>query len=268
MLSYEYPANVQRLVDFCTSEQNNETFNLEVQIERCEQLEKDIAYEENKMRDHNIVAGVSMILSTIALAASGVALCVGTGGTAIPAVIAASAGLCAGVMGGVNTIVQTATTTEINLDLFNENVNANNVVAPKSNTRVGGLVGVLHDHCVIRDCVNAGSGSGVGGHLVGKNHSVTVIERSLSVAPANSWATMAGCEGHDYTMQSLYYCNEAASGSFDGSHAMGLSKEDMKNPEKFVGWDIGNGNNQWTIPSRVETPFPILNVSRFTKSNN
>ena len=221
------------------------------------------------MVNHQIVSGVAMLLGAVATVAGAAALILGSGGTALPAVIASMAGFASGVMGGVNTIVQTATATEYNLDEINESVNSGSISCPSSNAKAGGIVGVLHDYGTVSDCLNTGAGSGGGGHLVGQVRSETTLRNSLSIAPASSWAKMAGEDGHDNTSSGLYYCVEAenmvaSTADVVGTSASGLTLEQIARKESFVGWDI-DGKSCWTIPAHVQKPFPIPDMSKYTK---
>lgn len=269
MLSYEYPSNVQKMLDFCASEAGDEQYNEALQAERIAKINETIEKENSKYVDHQIVSGVAMLLGAVATAAGAVALAVGTGGTAVPAIVAALAGFAGGVMGGVNTIVQTATATEYNLAEINESVNSGQISCPDSNPYAGGLVGVLHDYGTVADCLNTGAGSGCGGHLVGRVHSETTLRNSLSIAPPSSWACIADEEGHSNTSSGLYYCVDAEGAAalpadFVSTSSSGLTIAQIAQKESFAGWDI-DGKSCWTIPPHVQTPFPIPDMSKYTK---
>ncbi|MBQ8471431.1 MAG: hypothetical protein IJ502_05820 [Alistipes sp.] len=269
MLSYEYPNNVQKMIAFCASEGGDEQYNEALQAERIATIDDTIEKENSKMVNHQIVSGVAMLLGAVATVAGAAALILGSGGTALPAVIASMAGFASGVMGGVNTIVQTATATEYNLNEINESVNSGSISCPSSNAKAGGIVGVLHDYGTVADCLNTGAGSGGGGHLVGQVRSETTLRNSLSIAPASSWAKMAGEDGHDNTSSGLYYCVEAenmvaSTADVVGTSASGLTLEQIARKESFVGWDI-DGKSCWTIPAHVQKPFPIPDMSKYTK---
>ncbi len=269
MLSYEYPNNVQKMIAFCASEGGDEQYNEALQAERIAKIDATIEKENSKMVAHQIVSGVAMLLGAVATIAGAAALAVGTGGTAIPAIVASVAGFAGGVIGGANTIAQTATATEYNLAEINENVNGGQISCPGSNSKAGGIVGVLHDYGTVADCLNTGAGSGGGGHLVGQVRSETTLRNSLSIAPASSWARMADEDGRNNSSSGLYYCVDAEemvtlSADAVGTSASGLTLEQIAKKESFEGWDI-DGKSCWTIPAHVQKPFPIPDMSKYTK---
>ena len=270
MFTYEYPAKLQNMIASCTSDSQNEAYNDSLQQARITEINKTIEYENSKYVDHQIVSGVAMLLGAVATFAGAVALVIGTGGTAIPGIVAGVAGFCGGVMGGVNTIVQTAQATDYNFILVEESVNGGDLKSSVSNPYAGGLVGVMYDHGIVRDCLNSGKGPGSGGQIVGKVHSVTSLTNSLSIAPVSSWACMADEEGHDNSSSGLYYCTDSQSyatvnSNIIGTSSKGLTIEEIGKSESFVGWDIKDENSCWTIPKNVKTPFPIPNVSKYIK---
>ncbi len=269
MLSFEYPTNVQSLVDFClASEDNEKAFNEMTELERAEYITETIEFEANKARDHQIASAVSIFFSSVAFVAGGVALVVGSGGTAAPAVIAGAAGFFSGVIGGLNTIVQTATANDYNFSLQTENVNAAPVVCSVPNRYAGGLVGMLHDHGAIEDCINIGDGPGSGGHLVGDMHDHTTLKNSLSIATTHSWGDIVASSGDHQTVSGLYFCvgedqSAALPEGFDTCSAVGLTIAEVGDRSKYSGWDISGEQSAWIIPSHVKTPFPIPYVSRY-----
>ncbi len=269
MLSFEYPTHVQSLVDFCTASADNEKdFNEMTELERAEYITEIIEFETNKARDHQIASAVSIMFSTVAFVAGGVALLVGSGGTAAPAVIAGVAGFCSGVIGGVNTIVQTATARDYNFSLIRENVNVGPIVCSVPNRYAGGLVGVLHDHGAIEDCINIGDGPGSGGHLVGDMHDLTTLKNSLSIATTHSWGDIVVSSGNDNIVSGLYFCigeekSAALPEGFDTCSAVGLTVAEVGDPANFFGWDISGEQSTWIIPPHVKNPFPIPYVSSF-----
>lgn len=269
MLSFEYPTNVQSLVDFClASEDNEKAFNEMTELERAEYITETIEFEANKARDHQIASAVSIFFSSVAFVAGGVALVVGSGGTAAPAVIAGAAGFFSGVIGSVNTIVQTATANDYNFSLLTENVNAAPVICSVPNRYAGGLVGMLHDHGAIEDCINIGDGPGSGGHLVGDMHDHTTLKNSLSIATTHSWGDIVASRGDHQSVSGLYFCvgedqSAALPEGFDTCSAVGLTIAEVGDPAKFSGWDISGEQSAWIIPPHVNTPFPIPYVSRY-----
>lgn len=269
MLSFEYPTHVQSLVDFClASEDNEESFNEMTELERAERITEIIEYEANKARDHQIASAVSIFFSAVAVVAGGVALLVGSGGTAAPAVISGVAGFCSGVIGGVNTIVQTASANDHNFSLLTENVNAAPIVCSVPNRYAGGLVGMLHDHGAIEDCINIGDGPGSGGHLVGEMHDLTTLKNSLSIAAAHSWGDIVASGGDDTTVSGLYFClgedkSAALPEGFDTYSAVGLTIAEVGDPTMYPDWNISGEQSTWIIPPHVNTPFPIPYISRY-----
>ncbi len=269
MLTVEYPANVQKMVNICATDQNNEAYCDSLQLSKVTNANTVIEYENDKYVKHQIVSGVAMLFGAVATIAGGIALAIGSGGTAIPAVVASVTGAIGAIMGGVNTIVQTAQATDYNYILIEESYNGGDISCGTGNPYAGGLVGVMHDHGNIVDCLNSGKGPGSGGHLVGKVHSVTNLQNSLSIAPVSSWSTIAKEEGHDNTSSGLYYCTDSeeivtSNTNFVGTSAEGLTITQIGKKESFAGWDI-DGKSCWTIPKNVNVPFPIPNISKYAK---
>ncbi len=269
MLTYEYPANVQKMVTICSDEESNKQYTDSLTLAKINEMNEVIEYENSKFVDHQIVSGVAMLLGTVATISGIVAAAVGSGGTAIPAIVAGVVGTTGAVMGGVNTIVQTAQATDHNFILIEESVNGGDIGCSSDNRYAGGLIGIMHDHGKLRDCINIGRGSGGGGHLVGEVHSVATLENSLSIAPASSWSVIAGEDGHDNSSSGLYYCIDSESADISGirligAEAEGLTISQIGKKESFAGWDI-DGKSCWTIPSHVQVPFPIPSISRYAK---
>lgn len=278
VLSEKYSANINAQENFYnSSEENAKLFDDGVQDDRIEKIKKVAQDEKDKMVNHAIASGVAMALTTVSLLCSAAGLALITAGTAIPGILAACFGVPAALLGGANTIHQTITKTDYNLNTVVECVNGGNLHCPVSNPNAGGLVGVMHDYGSIRDCLNTGEGPGNGGHFVGVAHSETSIVNSLTIAPFNSWGSIVTYEGHNNSTSGLYHfidSQEAANGSATNAGKMsdnvskGLTIEEIGKAEKFEGWNIGTQNEIWTIPQGYDKPFPIIFVSKYTNQNN
>lgn len=267
ILAYDYPNNVQNFVDYYeASDDNAIAVNDSIQQYRLDEIDKALDYEENQLMKFNISSGVAVLLSTVAVVSSVVSMAMTAGATA-PTVIASCAGFAGAIIGGATSISQTALATEYNCVIIEECLNAAKVESDESKGNVGGIVGILHDHGKISDCLNTGSGPGGGGHLVGKAYSVTTVKNSLSIAPVSSWGDVVSYDGHDNSTSGVYYCTDNNTNSpsviATGTSFTGLTYDQIADPKSFVGWDIGTGNECWTISPHSEHPFPILNVSKF-----
>lgn len=158
------------------------------------------------------------------------------------------------VLGGVNTIVQIATTPEYNAFDMTQCANFGDI---NIKNRGGGLVNNLQSYSIIRNSINLGSGNASGSHLVNNVGKNAEIHNSISIAPSGSWGSVIG-NASKCTLSNLYY---HADGDKTHSNATGLSTEQIGNPSSYNNWDIGTTNNLWTIVKGDGNAFPVPFVS-------
>jgi hypothetical protein len=174
-----------------------------------------------------------------------------TGGTSVAVGAFTTLSIVTSVMGGINSIIAGATDLQQNAVIISQCVSAG-TISGKSSAKTGGLVGVLNDFAIVRDCLNASNGDKVGAHFVGTAGNRVKMHQCLSVG--KNWADFSvyNC-GNLMDIKHLYlydttdfYCL-----------AENLSKDEVSNPESFEKWDIGNGTNMWTMPKTETASFPV-----------
>jgi len=257
----DYLNNVNKLVDYyVASDSNVEQFNDNINTARNELSEEVSKASKAHEIVHTAIAGVCLLTST----AVGIASIFVTGGTSAAIVLAGIGGI-ATVVGGGNTIIKTITDFAENAVIISQCVNTGNVEDDNTdNKKVAGIVGILHDNAIVSDCLNSGSGSSgnCGGHIAGVTKAKSRISNCLTIAPPDAWAHFMADTPPigSYDADNNYYFNgKSTAGSRASESPTGLSLEDLKNPEKFSGWDF---STRWTIPA-AEGGFPIPNKSEY-----
>lgn len=137
--------NVDRLMQWYSMEGNDEKFNEainEKREERAGQLE-EIAHTKEIV--HTVIAGVAVVVSTVALVAGEIA----SGGTATAFVCA---GAVAAVVGGVNAIVKSCTNFEKNAVIISQCINAQTVSSRSG--KAASIAGSLCDASIIDNCLS------------------------------------------------------------------------------------------------------------------
>lgn len=257
----DYLNNVNKLVDYyIASDANVEQFNDNINAARNELSEELSKASKAHEIFHTAIAGICLITTTVV----GVASVIVTAGTSTAFAIAAIGGVAA-VVGGANTIIKTATDFSENAVMITQCVNTGNVEDGNTdNKNVAGIVGTLHDNAIVSDCLNSGSGSAGtgGGHIAGVTKAKSRISNCLSIANPDAWGYfMADTppKGSYDADNNYYYNGKTTAGSRASETPTGLSLEDLRNPEKFSGWDF---SARWTIPA-TEGGFPIPNKSEY-----
>lgn len=220
----------------------NEKINL-TREEREEYLEK--IHKTNEII-HTVVSGVCIVVGAVATIGGVVA----TGGAAVPFVVA---GVTASLAGGLNAITKSCLEFEENVVIISQCVNAGAISSGAGNT--GGLVGVLQDNSILRDCINTGDGSGHGHTFVGKNGDNVKISHVVSLARFSSWQ-----ESTDNILSAVIYNPDAKSDGNGSYIKYAKTTEQVANPSTYSSvnkdWKINGNNDPWAISSAPNS-FPV-----------
>lgn len=244
-----YMQEVDDLIGYYESDGGDEKFNERINLareEREEYLEK--VHQTNEII-HQVVGGVCIIVGTVASIGGIIA----SGGAALPFVLA---GVTASVAGGLNAITKSCLEYEENAVIISQCVNGG-AITSQSGSNTGGLVGMLQDNSIIRDCINTGDGPGHGHTFVGKGGSNIIQLRLLSLAKYSTWDKTKAPD----TKHSMAIYNPDADTPWDGSHLrFVMSSKDIADPSTYSDidkdWKINGANDLWKIPS-ISNSFPV-----------
>lgn len=244
-----YMQEVDNLLSYYESDGGDEKFNEKINLareEREEYLEK--VHKTNEII-HQVVGGVCIVVGTVASIGGIIA----SGGAALPFVLA---GVTASVAGGLNAITKSCLEYEENAVIISQCVNGG-AISSNSGSQTGGLVGVLQDNSIIRDCINTGDGPGHGHTFVGKGGSNIIQMRLLSLAKYSTWEKTKAPD----TKHSMAIYNPDAETPWDGSHLrFVMSSKEIADPSTYNAvdekWKINGANDLWKIPS-MSNSFPV-----------
>lgn len=252
-----YPQEIDALLGYYESEEGAEKFNEEINLareERAEYLEK--VHKTNEII-HQVVGGVCIVVGTIA-AIGGV---VASGGAALPFVLA---GTAASVAGGLNAITKTCMEYEENAVIISQCVNAG-AISSASGATTGGLVGVLQDNSILRDCINTGDGPGHGSAFVGKTGDSVKADRLLSLAKYSSWDKASSTVA---SHSQVFYAPDGATDNASGVKIV-TNPKDIANPSTYSSvdkdWKINGATDLWKIPSGSGNQYPVPAWSEMRK---
>lgn len=244
-----YMQEVDNLLNYYESDGGDDKFNEKINLareEREEYLEK--VHKTNEII-HQVVGGVCIVVGTVASIGGIIA----SGGAAAPFVVA---GIAASVAGGLNAITKSCLEYEENAVIISQCVNGG-AISSASGSQTGGLVGVLQDNSIVRDCINTGDGPGHGRTFVGKTGSNIIQMRLISLANSSTWDETKAPD----TKHEMVIYNPDAKYDWDGSH-MRLVKDrkDISDPATYTAvdkdWKTNGTNDLWIIPS-VSNSFPV-----------
>lgn len=179
------------------------------------------------------------------------------------------------LLGRANAVSKVLTDHAENVVIVSQCVNSGIISCADIETNnAGGIVGELQDRSIVRDCLNTASviGSNGGGHM----HPRCEVHNCLTIAEESSWENMISSHDVMYEDSNLYYCEEISTSvpniymspsqkvqTRSISWVTGLSSSEIATASSFEGWDIGNQNNKWSIPSETLT-YPIPFVSEYS----
>lgn len=239
------------------AEKFNEQINL-AREERAEYLER--VHETNEII-HQVVAGVCIVVGTAATIGGLVA----SGGAAAPFVIA---GAVTSIAGGLNAITKTALEFEDNAVIVSQCVNVGNISAPSGSTTAG-LIGVLQDKSILRDCLNTGNGTGHGDPFVAKKGNDVEMRRLLSLADLSSWGDMYYVSQYDGV--AVWFPNASQDDIIEYNlSGITLLKnyEEVANPSIYSSihknWKVGDSSSPWMI-EEGEHVYPVPAKSEMNK---
>ncbi len=244
-----YPNQIDQLLSYYESDEGDLKFNEKINLareEREEALEK--THKTNEII-HTVVSGVCITVGAVATIGATVA----SGGAAAPFVVA---GIAASLAGGLNAITKSCLEFEENVVIISQCVNAGNV-SSNSGDKMGGLVGVLQDNSLLRDCMVTGNGSGKGNMFVGKEGNKVKLNRVLSLAKPSTWAdTLYRSSLHG----AVIYNTEAPAGWIGSFIHFVNTNEDIMNPATYTAvdpdWKIGTNTELWIFSGGVQG-YPV-----------
>lgn len=232
---------------------NNDNFNQKINDVMHARAE-DIAYtNENRETLYTIVGAVSLVVTT----ACSIAALVGSGGTLTPVAV----GFVAGVVGGVNSISKGVADYTDNVIIISQCVNTGTISCNNvSGNEVGGLAGRIYDRGWVYDCLNSGSGTTQGGHLVGHIGHDYIISDCLTLGA--NWGDYIENTEMGVRDEEGLYCYGANAPSLNN----GLTIEAIGNPNSYLGWNLGGSNSKWVIPTfETGNSFPVPYISEMTR---
>lgn len=238
-------------------ETNNDNFFEKINDTMHERAEAIHKNNENKEIVYTVFGAASIIATTVCAIGATLA----SGGLAVGFI---AVGSVAGVVGGINSISKGAADYTDNVVIISQCVNAHEVSCSNISSReVGGIVGRIYDRGIVQNCLNTGNFPNDGGHLVGRAGNEVQITKSLSLVD-NFDASLIGKTGANCFPSKLYFF-DSDENTLD-IYGIPLSASDISNPKSYEGWDIGNSNELWTIPSLTSgNSFPVPFTSEMTK---
>lgn len=260
----QYLANVEALRAKCEATEGDNIDTLfnnlnNIRNERADDVQHE---QETKEIIHTAVGGVCMIVGSIA----SIVAAIPSGGSSVMVyvgVAATVASVGAGVIGGVNGIVQSVTDNEYNSSTVSQDLNYGMVSAPNaSGGYVGGIVGSTSDYAIIRDCLNTGDCNAPGatrGQLTGRANPKAEIHNSLVIGGASGWSGFAGTDKSSVKYGGLYYylSGQTNVSANYGDQGTELNSSQLGSSGSFNGWSIGSENSLWSIQSETSPAYPI-----------
>ena len=147
---------------------------------------------------------------------------------------------------------------EQNAVIVSQCVNAAKITSSSAN-ETGGLVGVLNDYGIMRDCLNTANGGGNGGHFIGTAGDKSNISRCLSIAETG-WTDYIARPKQKVLFSDLYALSDNEGHYLGGK---GISADKIANASSYDNWDIGADKNRWTIPTDKNSfPIPFFSEMR------
>lgn len=245
-----YIAEINNTLDYYVQENGSETYNNSINTkrnERCEAVENEI---EDKELVHSIIAGITLGASFLFTTGSVIAGFFTGGATA--AAVFVGLGAITSFISGVNSLYKGSTDFEQNAVIVSQCINAAQI-SSLSNNETGGLVGILNDYGILRDCINTANGKDGGGHFLGTAGDRSEIVRNLSIAE-NGWSNYIVNIKQQIHPSDIYVLSDEKNTYYIEGTC--IPKDKISDASCYENWDIGTGENLWTIPSR-DNSFPI-----------
>lgn len=245
-LTKDYLLEINNTLNYYITVDGADVYNNSINKKRndlCDDIEHKI---ESKELAHSIIAGItlgaSLIFTTGALVAGFF-----TGGATAGAVFV-GLGAITSVISGINSIIKGSTEFEQNAVIISQCVNAAKVYSPSSD-ETGALIGVLNDYGIMRDCLNTANGEGKGGFFLGTAGDRSKVDRCLSLG--KNWEGTVVNAKQLIDINDIYFYNDGNTTALNA-----LNPNQISNSGTYDNWDIGTGENRWTIPSGNNS-FPI-----------
>lgn len=221
-----YSANVTALADWYTLDGNDEKFNKamnERRRERAEDLE-EIAHQ-SEVR-HTVIAGVAVVVSTIAFVAGTVA----SGGAAVPILVASSS---AAIIGGVNAIVKSCEKFEKNAVFISQCFNGAHVTGGKA----GPMAGRMCDGSLMYSCLNTSPNAG-SKNFVAELHKECTVSSCIDIKDRDGDSSVS-----EYLHSCLFYNSHEHVGYYieNGSFFVSAGDFTNKNSMKYMDISVGEG---------------------------
>jgi hypothetical protein len=256
ILTDNYIQEINNTLTYYTTKNGSEVYNNNINLKRnelCDEVEEEL---ETKELVHTIIGGIalgaSFIFTTGALVAGFF-----TGGATASAVFV-GLGAATSIISGINSIYKGMTEFEQNAVIVSQCVNAAKITSSSAN-ETGGLVGVLNDYGIMRDCLNTANGGGNGGHFIGTAGDKSNISRCLSIAETG-WTDYIARPKQKVLFSDLYALSDNEGHYLGGK---GISADKIANASSYDNWDIGADKNRWTIPTDKNSfPIPFFSEMR------
>lgn len=268
-ITADYNNYVESTLNYYEAEGNDEIFNESINKQREDRMEELEHISHIKEIVHEVIAGVSIAVSTVAIVGSAVA----SGGAAVPFLIAGSA---AAVVGGVNAITKSTTDFAENAVVISQCVNSGTVTG--ASDKFAGIVGILQDNCIVSDCLNTAE---ISNPLVCEAKSKSEISYCMSVC-------VAGYDNHSnsshFNSVVYYYPNNLSENNRAGTYCyydlMYLEADEINDKASYdksgvyrvsedsyehwsFKWDLGS-DKKWNVTNSVNG-FPVPCYSEMRK---
>ncbi len=253
LLKDNYIAGIENTIAYYENDGGGKYYNNSINAKRNELSDEVEDYTHKKDVAHSVLSGIALGASFIFTTAAIVSSFITGGSTA--SLVFVGLGSIASIMGGTVAISKACTEFENNSVIVSQCVNAATVTSGSSK-HTGGLVGELSDFGIVRDCLNTANGNGKGGGFLGTAGDRSILQRCLNLGENYEASTVVDSKQMD-KHEDLYVFTS------DGSD---LSADEIANRDSYDGWDIGDGENLWTIPSGNKS-FPIPNFSEMREKS-
>lgn len=257
------PDLVDDLLSYYESEEGAEKFNEQINLAREER--EDYLERVHKTNEiiHTVVSGVCIVVG----AAATIGGMVATGGAAAPFIVA---GAAASLAGGLNAITKTCMEFQENAVIISQCINAGKI-SSESGSPTGGLVGVLQDNSILRDCLNTGDGPGHGYPFVGRAGNNAPQQRLLSLSNYYTWDVYNEVSFSKGKVLYLEGASDKTVNDLWGRSEVKLLKShnEVTDPYSYAlvddSWQIKGSSNAWKLATSGSNSFPIPNRSEMKK---
>lgn len=258
-LTVDYLANLNSTLNWYETGDNDEIFNEKINKRREDRMEELEKAHHNQEVIHEIVAGITIAGSTVAMVCSAVA----TGGAAVPFIVAGS--VCS-VVGGLNAISKAVTDFEQNAVVISQCINSGTVMNGKE---VAGIVGRLQDNSLLTDCLNTAN---IKEPLVSDPKSKTRVECCMVLNDTGGNFT-TGDVGQTVYYKPSSVLNDEELELYANWGALALSIKDIADVSVYnrdgisngyyweIHWSIGGEKSKWKMSTGSGNGFPVPSYS-------